>query len=126
MTLRALLRSVIMKIYTYKNCDSCRKALKWLRGRGVEFEEKAIRGTPPNEAELKKMLGYYDGEVRRLFNTSGKDYREGKYKERLATMSEGEVFAELGANGNLVKRPFLLGDGFGLVGFKEAEWADRL
>jgi arsenate reductase len=99
---------------------------KWLRARGVGFEEKAIRETPPSGAELRTMLGYYEGEVKRLFNTSSKDYREGNYKERLGTMSEAEVFEELGSNGNLVKRPFLLGDGFGLVGFKESEWADKV
>jgi len=32
----------------------------------------------------------------------------------------------LARNGNLVKRPFLIGSGVGLVGFDEAEWAKIL
>jgi arsenate reductase len=116
----------MMKVYTYKNCDTCRKAVKWLRSRGIEFEEMAIRETPPCKGELKEMLGYYDGDMRRLFNTSGRDYREGNYKERLAGMTEADAFADLGGNGNLVKRPFLLGEGIGLVGFKEGQWAEKL
>lgn len=37
-------------------------------------------------------------------------------------MSEGVAFDLLSSNGNLVKRPFLIGEGKVLVGFKEAEW----
>jgi arsenate reductase len=29
----------------------------------------------------------------------------------------------LAGNGNLIKRPFVLGETFGLVGFDEAAWA---
>lgn len=32
----------------------------------------------------------------------------------------------LATDGMLVKRPLLIGDDFVLVGFKEAEWAEKL
>ena len=38
-------------------------------------------------------------------------------------MPECAALDLLAARGNLVKRPFVLGDGFGLVGFKEAQWS---
>lgn len=115
-----------MKIYTYKNCGTCRKAVKWLRENGIEFDELPIRETPPSQAEIKKMLGHLDGELRRLFNTSGGDYRELNLKEKLPTMTVAEAQQLLAGNGNLIKRPFVLGEGFGLVGFKEAEWAEAM
>ena len=37
-------------------------------------------------------------------------------------MSDEEAFALQQTNGNLVKRPFVIGEGIGLVGFKEVEW----
>jgi arsenate reductase-like glutaredoxin family protein len=37
-------------------------------------------------------------------------------------MSEEEAFRLLASNGNLVKRPFVIGDGVHLVGFNVAEW----
>ncbi len=37
-------------------------------------------------------------------------------------MTEAEALALLAGNGRLVKRPFVLGDRFGLVGFDQAEW----
>lgn len=41
-------------------------------------------------------------------------------------MSEDEQYALLATDGMLVKRPILVGDGFVLVGFREADWAAAL
>ena len=41
-------------------------------------------------------------------------------------MSEDEQLALLATNGMLVKRPLLIGNDFVLVGFREAEWAEKL
>lgn len=109
-------------IYTYKNCSTCRAAAKFLRDRKVAFQEKPIRETPPSKDELRRMLKYYDGNFRRLFNSSGKDYREQNLKNRLPQLSEEETITLLHENGNLIKRPFLLTETSGQVGFKEAEW----
>jgi arsenate reductase len=116
-----------LTVYTYSNCDTCRRAVKWMRGRRLEFVEKPIRETPPSGAELKRMLAAQGGEMRKLFNTSGLDYRAQGLGEKLPAMTEAAALALLAGNGNLVKRPFLLGaDGLGLVGFNEAVWAARL
>ncbi len=111
-----------LTVYTYASCDTCRKAVKWLRAHGLVFAERAIRETPPGPVELKSMLAAFGGEWRRLFNTSGRDYRELKLGDKLAAMTDREVLELLGGNGNLVKRPFLIGDGIALVGFDEEAW----
>jgi arsenate reductase len=113
-------------IYTYSNCSTCRDAVKWLRAQGVAFVEKPIRETPPSVAELKRMLGCQNGKLRRLFNTSGQEYRALGLADKLPAMTEAEALALLAGNGRLVKRPFVLGDTFGLVGFDQAEWARAL
>jgi len=115
-----------LKIYTYANCDTCRRAVKWLRAHEIGFDEHPIRETPPSLAELRRMLAAQGGELRRLFNTSGRDYREQKLGEKLPTMTESAALTLLAGNGNLVKRPFLLGDGVALVGFDEAAWKSAL
>jgi len=113
---------VKLRVYAYAGCDTCRKALKFLAARGVEAEVVAIREQPPTVVELRAMLRHVDGELRRLFNTSGQDYRAMKLGERLPSMSEKEALALLAANGNLVKRPFALTENAGTVGFKPDEW----
>ena len=110
-------------LYTYANCDTCRRAVKWLRAHGLAFAERPIRETPPTLAELRAMLAAYGGERRRLFNTAGRDYRELKLGDKLAALSEREALGLLTGNGNLVKRPFLIGAGVALVGFEEEAWA---
>lgn len=114
-----------MKLYTYSGCGTCRKAVKWLQSRGLDIAEIPIRERPPSVSDLKKMLAHLGGDRRRLFNTSGQDYRALNLKDRLPEMTDDEMFALLSKNGNLVKRPFLLTGSGGTTGFQEAEW-DRL
>ena len=113
-----------LKFYEYKKCGTCRKAAKSLHSKGVSFTAIPIRERPPTPAELRRMLKIYGGNLRRLFNTSGEDYQRLNLKTRLAAMSEAEAIALLAANGNLVKRPFVLGDTWGAVGFKPEEWGE--
>ena len=118
----------MLKVYAYSGCSTCKNAIKWLQGRGIEFEEIAIRETPPSVGELKGMLGAYGGDVRRLFNVSGMDYRSLGLKDTLPGMSVEEALGLLAGNGNLVKRPFVVDGkkGVFLVGFKEGEWEAAL
>lgn len=115
-----------MKIYTYQKCGTCRKATQWLKSRTLAFEEIPIRETPPAKQELETMLKTYDGDLRKLFNTSGFDYRDLGLKDKWPTLSKQEAFTLLTQNGNLVKRPFVLSDSFNAVGFREADWEKGL
>ena len=115
-----------LKVYAYANCGTCRNALQWLNARGIPYETVAIRETPPAPKEIKRMLRAYGGDVRRLFNTSGGDYKAMNLKATLPTMSESDAVALLAAHGNLVKRPFVLGKDVALVGFQEAAWEAAL
>ncbi|MFT4901389.1 MAG: arsenate reductase [Lentimonas sp.] len=115
-----------MRVYTYKGCSSCKKATAWLDAAGFEYEELPIRETPPTVAELRQMLGYVDGDLRKLFNTAGGDYRELNMKVQLPQLSEPEALDLLASRGNLVKRPFLWGKNFGCVGFNAEVWQGRV
>ncbi|MDE2143147.1 MAG: arsenate reductase family protein [Elusimicrobia bacterium] len=110
-----------VKVYEYAGCSTCRKALKFLEARGVEYRSVPIVETPPTVPELKAMLAFA-GDLRRLFNTSGLLYRELGVGEKLKTMSEASALALLAKHGKLVKRPFVLLKDRGLLGFKEDEW----
>ena len=113
-----------LKVYTYKNCSTCRKATQWLEAAGVAYTELPIREQPPSVAELKKMLKFMDGALKKLFNTSGGDYKELKLKDTLPKMTEARALDLLSKNGNLVKRPFALSPGVGVVGFNEEVWQE--
>ncbi|HTX67320.1 MAG TPA: ArsC/Spx/MgsR family protein [Opitutaceae bacterium] len=115
--------SAPVTVYTYAQCSTCRDAVNWLRARRVDFVEQPIYTSPPPVAELRRMLAYQGGNRRRLFNTSGQVYRELGLGAKLPAMTEDAALALLAGNGRLVKRPFLLGETFGLVGFDPDAWA---
>jgi Spx/MgsR family transcriptional regulator len=115
----------MLKIYSYEKCSTCKKALAWLKAAGLSAEVLPIVEQPPTAAELETMLGHV-GDLKKLFNTSGELYREMKMSERLPSMTKSDALKLLSTHGKLVKRPFLLGDGFGCVGFKEDEWSEKV
>ena len=63
---------------------------------------------------------------KRFFNTSGQSYRGGGFSQRLPDMTDAQKVAALAADGKLIKRPLVIGEGVVLVGFRPAEWEAAL
>ena len=80
----------------------------------------------PSYDELKEWYGKSGLPIKKFFNTSGQLYKEMQLKDRLSSMSEDEQLRLLASNGMLVKRPIVLDGEKVLIGFKEAEWEERL
>ena len=114
------------KLYCYPRCTTCKKAVKWLEENGIEYEYKHIVEETPSKEDIKKYYEESGLPLKRFFNTSGNVYKELNLKEKLAKMSEDEQFELLASNGMVLKRPLLVGKDFVLVGFKEAEWIEKL
>ncbi len=112
-----------MILYMHMKCSTCKDALRFLESENKTVTMKDIVQMPPSKEELRAMLGYVGGNIKKLLNTSGQLYREMGLSEKLVTMSEDEILTLLSSHGMLIKRPFLLGKDFGLVGFKEEAWA---
>lgn len=116
----------MLTVYSYENCGTCKKALKWLAAHEIEIKVVPIVDQPPSPKVLSTILKETELPVRKLFNTSGQLYRSGGYKEKLSQMSDKEAIAELASHGKLIKRPIIVGDGVYLVGFKEADYEHAL
>jgi arsenate reductase len=115
-----------LRVFQYPQCSTCKKALKWLSTRGIDFESIHIVEHPPTKAELREALKGAAIPIRKLFNTSGVSYREGRFGERLATMTEAEAIDALAKDGKLIKRPVVLGKRVALVGFDEDAYRAKL
>lgn len=114
------------KVYCYPRCTTCKKAVKWLEENGIEYEYKHIVEETPSKEEIKKYYEKSGLPLKKFFNTSGNVYKQMNLKEKLAEMSEDEQFELLASNGMVLKRPLFVGKDFVLIGFKEAEWAEKL
>ena len=62
--------------------------------------------------------------LKKLFNSSGMDYRILGMKDVLPTLSEEEALKLLSENGNLVKRPLVITEDGAINGYKEELWAE--
>ncbi len=116
----------MITVYCYDRCTTCKKALKWLDEKGIQYDLLDIKTQHPTAQQIKE---YYDKSglpLKRFFNTSGMAYREMELSKKLPTMSEEEQIELLASDGMLVKRPLLLAGDKVLTGFKENEWAEVL
>ena len=115
-----------MLFLEYPKCSTCKKAKNWLESNGVEFEDRHIVENNPTADELKAWYEKSGFPLKKFFNTSGLKYKELGLKEKLPNMTEEEQINLLATDGMLVKRPLVIGDDFVLIGFKEAQWAEKL
>lgn len=110
----------------YTRCSTSQKARKWVDDKGITYDYRDIKTENPSVEELRlwhKMSGL---PLKRFFNTSGMLYKDMGLKDKLPAMSDEEQYKLLSTDGMLVKRPIVVGNDFVLVGFKEAEWTERL
>lgn len=104
---------------SYANCDTCKKALRWLTARGVAVDVRPIVEQPPTLEELQRWVPQSGLPVRKWLNSSGQSFRA-LGKEAVDAADEGTLLRWLAADGKLVKRPVLvLPAGRVLIGFQE-------
>ncbi len=113
-------------VFHYPGCSGCRNARKWLSAHGVEHQLHDLVADPIPVDDLRDLWNRSGLPLKRFFNTAGRSYQGGGFKDRLPTMSEDEQLAALAADGKLVKRPIVDAGETVLVGFKAAEYAERL
>ncbi len=116
----------MLKFICYTKCTTCQRAKKWLDDNNVEYELRDIKLDNPTYEELKEWYEKSGLPLKKFFNTSGLLYKSLDLKNKLPGMSEKEMLELLSTDGMLVKRPLLVGDDFVLVGFKEAEWENKV
>lgn len=115
-----------MLFICYPKCSTCQKARKWLEEHSIEYNERNIVEENPTFDELKEWYDVSGFPLKKFFNTSGMLYKEMHLKDKLPEMSEEEQLRLLATNGMLVKRPLVIDGDTVVVGFKEAEWAEKL
>lgn len=104
-------------------CTTCKRALKWLDAHNINYTTQNVREQPPTREALSRILTTSGLPFKKLFNTSGKAYKEQHVSQQIKDgMTEDAALDLLASDGMLVKRPILEGDKGVLIGFKEDEW----
>ncbi len=115
-----------MLLICYPRCSTCKKAQNWLDEHKIKYTYRHIAEENPSYEELKEWYEKSGLPLRRFFNTSGMLYRDMQLKDKLPEMTDEEQLKLLATNGMLVKRPLIVKGNAVLVGFKEADWEEKL
>ena len=121
-----ILENIMLTFICYPKCTTCQKAKKWLDENGISYALRDIKEENPSLEELTEWYKRSGLPLKKFFNTSGLLYKSMELKDKLHGMVEDEMLTLLATDGMLVKRPILIGDELVLVGFKEAEWKEKL
>jgi len=113
----------MIKIYGIPNCDTMKKARKWLENNGVEYEFHDYKKQGVPETNLKKWVKSAGWEV--VLNKRGTTWRKlpDDIKDNIDEDSSIQVMLD---NPSAIKRPVLEDGKTILVGFKEDEYKTLL
>ena len=115
-----------MLFIQYPKCSTCQRAKKWLDAHNITYTNRHIGEDHPSYDELKEWYAKSSLPLKKFFNTSGLLYKNMQLKDKLPLMDEEEQLRILATEGMLVKRPIIVDGERILVGFKEADWEEKL
>jgi len=107
------------KIYGIKNCDTVRKAVKWLEANEIPFEFVDFKKTAPDQPLLKSWIA--DVGLDKLFNKRSTTWKKLPEQER-SEADEAAMVAWMQEYPTLIKRPVLEYQGSVHLGFKDADY----
>lgn len=111
-------------LYGIPNCDTCRKACRWLEANAVDYRFHDLRADGLDEHRIAAWLEQFDAAA--LVNRRSTTWRQLDATKR-ALANGPEVMGLLAAHPKLVKRPVLeTDDTTCLVGFREEIWRGAL
>ena len=108
-------------IYSYPKCSTCRKASKWLDQNNINYQLIDIVREPPSKKFLELALRQFSFDIKKIFNTRGKNYKLIKFD--IHDLTKEKIIELLSNDGRLIKRPFLIINESKLIlGFNESEY----
>jgi len=109
------------KVYGIKNCDTMKKALKWLEANKIDFEFVDYKKSGVDTEVLTQALAEHGWEV--IINRRGTTWRQ-LDKDVQENMNDANAIAVVQENPSIIKRPLLLKDGKTHIGFKDVQYGE--
>lgn len=110
----------MITVYGIKNCDTCRKALKWLDAEGIAHQFHDFRKDGLDAAAVSTWLDAVGVEV--LLNKRGTTWRNlDEAQKEAAENDQDQLAALLLEQPTLIKRPVFEGAGDVMVGFGDKQ-----
>ena len=111
------------KVYGIKNCDTVKKALKWLDKNSIDYQFHDLRKDGISKTDLQTWIKTVDWEV--LLNKRSTTWRQLSDKDKTDVDANKAVSLML-ANPTLIKRPVITNGKTTLVGFNDNDYKKAL
>lgn len=111
-----------MKLYGIKNCDTVKKARKWLDDNGIDYQFHDFKKDGLDESLLSRWEQAIGWEA--LINKRGTTWRKlpEELRDTIGAQNAHEIMLD---NPSIIKRPVAESGGSVSVGFKADEWEQR-
>jgi arsenate reductase len=106
-------------MYGIKNCDTIKKARKWLEDHGVAYDFHDYKASGIDAARLKKWSDALGWQA--VLNRAGTTFRALPDAEKQG-LDQDKAIALMIAQPSMIKRPMVEHGGKLLLGFKPAEY----
>ena len=112
-----------IEFYGIPNCDTVKKARKWLEAEGIDYTFHDYKKEGADPARLARWSDEAGWE--KLLNTRGTTFRKLPEAER-ANVDRDKAIALMVQQPSMIKRPVVQHEGGLLVGFDPAAWSAAL
>lgn len=112
-----------LEFYGIPNCDTVKKARKWLEGRGIDYTFHDYKKEGADPGKLKAWVAAKGVDV--VLNRRGTTFRKLDDADK-ADIDEGKAVKLMAEHPSTIKRPVVEYPGGLLVGFDEGEWQAAL
>lgn len=111
----------MITLYGIKNCDSVKKAKKWLEQHQIDYQFHDFRQDGLTQDKVENWLNQIDWQI--LLNKRGTTYRQ-LTDEVKQSITADNVATLLTQNSTLIKRPVVEFNNQYSVGFSADKWAE--
>ncbi len=109
-----------MKLYGIANCDTVKKARRWLDGAGLAYDFHNYKKDGVDEERLRAFVEEFGWGT--VLNRKGTTWRKQPDEVKEAVTDAETAVQLMLAEPSMIKRPILEARGRNLIGFDETGW----
>ena len=114
----------MITIYGIKNCDSVKKALKWLDEVDIKYQFHDYKKAGIDEADLQDFIREFGLEV--VINKRGTSWKKLSDKQQQDAQNVSLAIELIKENTSLIKRPIIKKGATYLIGFNEEDYRQKI
>jgi Spx/MgsR family transcriptional regulator len=114
----------VIELFGIPNCNSVKKAIKWLKNNNVPYQFHDYKKEGITKKKLKEWCDYFGWE--KVLNKAGTTWRELSEEEKNAVTTQQRAIDLMAEKTSSIKRPITEANGTCLIRFNEDEYRQVL